>query len=83
MKIEDVVRVIGRGYVFLSTMDDETVVCCGDTLCVGGGEFKIVGIEMMEHSKHIGFILSPNDAAHDTIRVGDDIEIIPKCKKSE
>jgi len=74
MKIEDVVYVRGRGYVFLG--EPEKDICINDKVQIDGAEFEVRGIERIKYVKSVGLILSPNNIAYVTIQPGDEIKII-------
>jgi len=76
MKIEKVIDVSGRGFVFIGTPNKE--VRCGDKIMIGNASFKITGIESASNTKRKGFILSPNKLAYINIQKGDEVEIVSK-----
>ena len=69
MKVDDVVQVVGRGYVFIGV--PETEVNIGDKVSVKEHVFEIRGIESWEFIKRKGFVLSPNTIAGEFIKKGD------------
>ena len=75
MKVEDIVRVVGRGYIICSHLDDE-VVRVGDKVTAGDTEFRVRGIEKWQYSKAVGLLLSPNDLVPEHFVIGDEIVII-------
>ena len=74
MTVDDVVQVIGRGYVFLGV--PETDVHIGDKVSVKEHVFEVRGIEGWEFIKRKGFLLSPNAIAGEVIKKRDKIEFI-------
>ena len=74
MKVENIVRVTGRGHIVCSHMDDE-VIRIGDKVTAGDMEFTVRGIEKWQHSKAVGLLLSPNDFVQEHFRIGDKIII--------
>ena len=74
MKVDNVVQVIGRGYVFIGVPD--TVVHIGDKVSVKDYMFEVRGIEGWEYIKRKGILLSPNTIAGEIIKKGDEIEFI-------
>ena len=75
MKVEDIVRVVGRGHIVCSHLDDE-VIHIGDKVTAGDTEFLVRGIEKWQYSKAIGLLLSPNDLVPKHFRNGDEIVFI-------
>ena len=75
MKVEDIVRVVGRGHIVCSHMDDE-VIHIGDKVTAGDTEFRVRGIEKWQYSKAVGLLLSPNDLVCDSFKIGDEINFI-------
>ena len=73
MKVDDVVRVMGRGYVFCGEPDREVHV--GLKVRKDDAVFNIIGVERLSHIKRIGLVLSPNTMAGEMIKPRDDIEI--------
>lgn len=75
MKVEDIVRVVGRGYIVCSHLDNE-VIHIGDIVKAGNTEFRIRGIEKWQYSKAVGLLMSPNDLVPEHFGIGDKIVII-------
>ena len=75
MKVEDIVRVVGRGHIVCSHMDDE-VIHIGDKVTAGDTEFRVRGIEKWQYSKAVGLLLSPNDLVPANFKIGDEIDFI-------
>lgn len=75
MKVEDIVQVVGRGYIVCSHMDGRTIRV-GDKVMAGDTEFEVRGIERWLYSKSIGLILSPNTSLPGCFRIGDEIKFI-------
>ena len=75
MKVEDIVRVVGRGHIVCSRLDDE-VIHVGDKVTAGDTEFLVRGIEKGQYSKAVGLLLSPNDLVCDSFKIGDEINFI-------
>lgn len=70
MKVEDIVRVLGRGYVVVTT--PETEIHVGDIITIDGTEFTVRGVEGMRHIKSVGLVLAPNTEVGNK-KVGDEI----------
>lgn len=75
MKVEDIVRVVGRGHIVCSHMDGRTIRV-GDKVMAGGTEFEVRGIERWPYSKDIGLLLSPNTSVSGCFRIGDEIKFM-------
>ena len=75
MKVEDIVRVVGRGHIVCSHLDDE-VIHIGDKVMAGDVEFLVRGIERWSYSKSIGLLLSPNTSVPGCFRIGDEIKFM-------
>ena len=73
MKVEDIVRVVGRGHIVCSHLDGRTIRV-GDKVMAGYTEFEVRGIERWSYSKSIGLILSPNTSVPGCFRIGDEIK---------
>lgn len=76
MKVEDIVYIIGRGNIVCSTLGNNDVIKMKDKIKINNNIFDITGIEMWEHSKHIGLILRPNNLIKEIININDEIEIV-------
>ena len=76
MKVEDIVYVIGRGNIVCSTLGNDDVIRITDKIRINDNIFDIIGIEMWEHSKHIGLILRPNNLIKEIININDEIKIV-------
>jgi len=76
MKVEDIVYVIGRGNIVCSTLGNDDVIRITDKIRINDNIFDITGIEMWEHSKHIGLILRPNNLIKEIININDKIKIV-------
>ena len=75
MKVEDIVRVVGRGHIVCSHTDGRTIRV-GDKVKAGNIEFVVRGIEKWSHSKAIGLLLSPSDLVPEHFRIGDEIKFM-------
>ena len=75
MKVEDVVRVVGRGHIVCSHMDGRTIRV-GDKVIAGDMEFEVRGIERWSYSKSIGLLLSPDTSVLGCFRIGDEIKFM-------
>lgn len=76
MKVTNIVRVTGRGYIVCC--DDKTgvVMHIGDEVEIGPCGFTITGIEMMSHQKSCGLILSPNHLVKEMVHIGDEVFVL-------
>ena len=74
MKIENIVHVLGRGYIFIGEPEKE--VHLGDKIRIEDAEFEVRGVEGATCTKMVGLVLSPNKSAYITIQKGDEVEII-------
>lgn len=75
MKVEDIVRVVGRGHIVCSHMDGRTIRV-GDKVMAGDTEFEVRGIEKWQYSKAVGLLLSPNDLVPANFNIGDELKFM-------
>ena len=73
MEVKDKIKVTGRGCVII--LEPDCDITMSDKVICGEHEFTIAGIERLSFIKTVGLILRPNDIAHETINVGDNIII--------
>ena len=74
MKVENKVKVLGRGYVFV--VFPICAIHCGDKVRCNGKDYEVRGVERMAFMKHVGLVLSPNEDAGREINMWDEIEVV-------
>ena len=74
MIIDDIVHVLGKGYIFICTPNKEIHI--NDLVNANGTNFRVTGIEDITHTQTVGLVLSPNVIAFMSIKKSDNVEII-------
>lgn len=74
IKINDIVKVLGRGYVFVG--EDAMEIHVGNKLKIQDKLFNISGVERVSHMKSVGLVLSHSDEAKDLCKIGDYVEVV-------
>lgn len=74
IKINEIVKVLGRGYVFVG--EDAMDIHVGNKLKIQDKLFNISGVERVSHMKSVGLVISHSDEAKDLCKIGDYVEVV-------